>query len=897
MFEVAEFWRKLRFLARRAEFDRDLDEEMRLHLDLRAAQHTEEGLDAASASRAARLNFGNRTQWKETSREMWSFGKAIDQFVQDFRYGLRILAKSKGFTLAAALTLALGIGASTAVFSVVNAILLKPLPYPDAGRIVIPWRLAPAGLNLGYNEIPWGLREFWFLQRESKTFQKVGAFQSDSFSLTGSGEPALLAGLRASAGFFPALGVSAAQGRTFTVAEDRPGREHEVILGDQLWRDRFGADPAVIGRAIELSGSAYTVVGVMPAGFVFPRAEEMPGSLDFPREAQLWVPLALPAVRRHAEDPDELAFIARLKPGVTIDQAQAEMNIFTSRLEAPSPRYKGWFHMRVTPLARQVAGDTRRPLLLILGAVGIVLLIACSNVASLLLMRSLARAREFTLRAALGAGSARLLRQLFTENLMLAAAGGVAGMLLALLGIHFVRTLGPASIPRLREIALDLPVCAFAIGVTVVTGIIFGLAPALAATRSNLADALKSGGHRSAGSDTSPKLRNALLVSEVALALVLTIAAGLLVRTFYGLLSVDAGFHPERVLTFQLSLPSSQYSDPDRLVGLYQRVLGRLQSLPGVQSAAIAEVVPLGGAGESTGVRIPGHPVVSARESPIANYTIVSPQYFAAVGTTVVRGRDFQERDTAATLPVTVINRAMARKYWPGEDPIGKQVGPASPRFPLTTIVGIASDIKHLSLRDDPVPEMYVLYNQKPWPSMLTMQAVLRTKSDPAAMTAIVRETVHSVNSGLPVEKLTTLSTLVDNAMTQPRFSMLVLGSFGALAIVLACIGMYGVVSYSAAQRTREIGIRMALGAERRTVFAMVVGQGARLAGLGIAIGLAAALGVTRAMTRFLYGVHPTDPQTFAAVSLLLVAVALLACYLPAWRATRVDPMIALRHE
>jgi predicted permease len=892
----AEFWRKLRFL-RNAQFDRDLEEEMRLHVDLRAEQHAEEGLDPAVAHRTARLDFGNRTQWKESSREAWSFSRSVDQSLQDAKFGLRILAKTKVFTLAAAMTLALGIGASIAVFSVVNAILLKPLPYPDAGRIVLPLRLTPAGLNLGYSEIPWGLPQAWLFRREAKSFESVGALQSASFNLTGSGEPVLLTGLRASAGFFPTLGVAPAIGRVFTAEEDQPGHEHEVVLSDQLWHDRFGGQRDIVGRAIELSGSSYTVVGVMPPGFVFPRAEDMPGSFDYPRQAGLWVPLALPAERLHREDPDELAVIARLRPGVTVQKAQAEMDLFTRRLESPSPRYKDWFHIRVIPLARQITGDTRRPLLLILGAVGVVLLIACSNVASLLLTRSLARAREFTLRAALGAGETRLLRQLLTENLMLAGLGGAAGILLGWLAIVSVKIFGPAHIPRLNEVALDPLVCAFAIGLTFVTGVVFGFVPALAASRSNLADSLKEGGQRSAGTHTSPKLRNALLVAEVALALVLTVAAGLLVRTFYGLLGVDAGFRPEQVLTFQLSLPSSRYSDMDRIVELYQRVLDRLQSIPGVTSAAIAEVVPMGGAGESTGLRIPGRAVIGNNERPLSNYTIVSPGYFAAIGTPVLRGRDFQETDTGSTTPVTVINRAMARKFWPGEDPIGKQVGPGGPRFPLTTIVGIVADIKHLSLRDDPAPEMYVLYNQKPWPSMLTMQAVLRTRTGATAMTASVREAVHSVDAGLPVEKLSMLATLVDNAMVQPRFSMLLLGSFGTLAVVLACVGMYGVVSYSVAQRIREIGIRMALGAERRAIFSMVLGQGARLAGLGITIGVTAALGVTRLMTRFLYGVRPTDPLTFTGVSLLLIALALLACYLPARRATRVDPMIALRHE
>jgi predicted permease len=816
--------------------------------------------------------------------------------LQDLRYGLRTHAKTAGFTLVAVFTLALGIGASTAVFSVVNAIMLKPLPYADSERIVIPWRLAPAGLNLGYNEIPWGVRSFQLMTQDSKTFQSLGAFKSDSFNLTGSGDPALLEGLRASAGFFPSLGIAPMLGRTFTAEEDRPGHEHVVVLSHQLWRDRFGGDPAVLGTAVDLNGDPCTVIGVMPSGFEFPRGEEMPGSFDFPRETQLWVPLALAAAPRPNE-LDELAVIGRLKAGVTTVQAQEAMNVFSTRMESEFPDGKGWFNSRVTPLARQVVGDIRRPLLLMLGAVGVVLLIAFSNVANLLLARSLGRRTEFTLRAALGAGRARLMRQLLTESLLLAAAGGLVGILLAEAGVCFVKIFGPSNIPRLREVGLDRGVFAFVLGITLMSGILFGLAPAIGATRENLAESLKEGGQRSGGSATGPKIRNALLVSEVALALVLVIASGLLVQTFLRLLRVDPGFNAARVLTFELSLPSSKYREKDRIVALYRRGLQRFRSIPGVQSAGIVETVPLDGATEGSVIRIPDHLAANAKENPFANYNITSPGYFSTVGTPVLRGRDFLETDTADSMPVAIINNAMAKKFWRGENPIGKQVGLGSPEFPAMTIVGIAADVKHLSLREDPGPEMYVPYTQKPYPSMLIMHVVLRTKAGPTSVTKSVREAVRLLDPDLPLAKLTVLTTLVDNSMAGPRFSMLLLAAFGAVALLLATIGMYGVISYSVTQRTREIGIRMALGARRRNVFGLVLGQGARLTALGLAIGLVTALGVTRTMASALYGVQTTDPLTFAVMSLLLVGVALLACYLPARRATRVDPMIALRYE
>lgn len=815
---------------------------------------------------------------------------------EDLRFGLRVLAKNKGFTVVAALTLALGIGASTAVFSIVDAILLKALPYPHAERVAIPWRLAPRDLNLGYEEIPWGLPDVQLLSHNSKTFESLGALQPDAFNLTGAGEPVQLQGVRASAAFFGVLGVQPALGRTFRADDDQPGHEHEVVLGDRLWREQFGADPDILGRTISLNSAGYQVIGIMPAGFAFPRSEEMPGSFSFAPETQLWVPLALAPAKRHPDDPDELALIGRLRSGATLTQAQAEMDAFRAQMEAADARRKGWYNARVTPLARQVVGDTRRPLLLILGAVGVVLLIACSNVACLLLTRGVARRHEFTLRAALGAGRARLARQLLTESLLLAAAGGAAGLLLARASIAAVETFGPANIPRLHEVSLDPEVFGFAVIVTFLCGILFGIAPALGAVRGDLAASLNAGSRRGGGA-SNPRLRNALLAIEVALALVLTVTAGLLVRTFHHLLSVDGGFNPRRVIAFEISLAPSKYGeDKDRMARFYRAALEKLQALPGVQSAGLGEAVPLGGAAESTGIRIPGHPPVKGQRL-YANFTIVSPGYFSAVGTPLLRGRPILDSDTVDAPFVALINRAMAEKYWPGEDPIGKQVGPGSSRYPASVIVGIVADVKHLSLREEPAPEMFVPYTQRPWPSMLTMQVVLRLADDPASIVNAARQALHSVDPDVPVGKVATLSSIVGDSVVQPRFSMLVMSAFGVLASVLAAVGMYGVVSYSVTQRTREIGIRMALGAGRREVFRMVIGQGVGLAGVGITIGLTVALAATRLIANQLYGVGALDPLTFAAVTAGLLAIAALACYLPARRATRVEPTAALREE
>jgi predicted permease len=818
--------------------------------------------------------------------------------IQDIRYALRGFAKKPGFAAIALMSVALGIGASTAVFAFVNAVLLNPLPYPEPSRIVFPWRQSPPGLNLGYNEIPWGLRDVHAMERDLKAFQYVGAFKSDYFNLTGSGEPVRLNGVRASAGFFGALGVAPELGRTFSPEEDQPGREHEVVLSDSLWREQFGGDRGVLGRNVELGGSAYAVVGVMPAGFAFPHAEDMPKGFEFPRAAQLWVPLALASETVHPWDPDELAVIARLRPGVSLDQAQAGMDVFARYRESQSRAATGWFNSRVTTIHQQVTGDTRRPLLLILGAVVVVLLIACSNVASLVLAQSFGRRHEFTLRAALGARHGRLVRQVLTESGVLAVGGGVGGILLASAGVQLVKAFGPANLPRLGEAGLDAGVFVFALGATLLTGILCGLTPAIGAARANLADSLKEGGLRSIGSGIGPNVRKTLLVSEIALALVLVVAAGLLTQTFFRLWSVDKGYRPTRVLTFELSLPESGYSDPGRAATLYTGILQRLKSVPGVEFAGIAKTIPLGGAPDSTGIRISGRLPADLKIRPIASYNLASPGYFSAVGTPILRGREFMDADTAANgRPVVVINRSMAESFWPGEDAIGQQVAPASPAFPLMTVVGIAADVKDLSMRQVPGPEMYVPYTVKTYVSLLTMQAVVRTKAEPAAMAKSIEAAIHEVDSWLPMAKVATLETLVDASMAQPRFAMLLLAAFGAVALLLAMIGMYGVISYSVAQRTREIGVRVVLGARPGDVFAMVLGQGAKLAAAGVGIGLLAALGATRLMASFLYGVKPADPLTFTGVAIFLVAVAMAACYLPARRATRVDPMEALRHQ
>lgn len=884
-------------MRRRNRMLQDLEQDFRDHIEQETQDNIARGMSSEEARRTAVRKFGNVTRIKEQTREVWSL-VWLEQLWQDIRFSLRTLRRSRGFTVVAVITLALGIGASTAVFSLVDAVLLKPLPFPDADSIVFPWRLPKIGLNMGFDTYPWGRVDFLFFSRESKAFEALGAFVSSSFDLSGSGEPVRVDGLRASAGFFPALGVSPALGRTFNTEEDQPGRDHEVVLGNSLWRSRFGADPDILGHSIALDEIPYTVIGVMPPGFAFPRGNEMPDGFTFASRVQLWVPLALdPRPTIIPNESDELAVLGRLKPGVTIAQAQTDMDIMGKQLESTRRNGQGWFHSKVTPLTRQAAGDTRQPLLLTLAAVGVVLLIVCSNLAGLLLTRVLNRKREFAVRAACGAESGRLIRQLLSESIVLAGIGGLLGILLSRAAIYLVRIFGPTSIPRLSEVGLDVRVGIFALGVTMLTGVLCGLAPALAAARENLSQSLKDSSRRASSSPAAQRARNSLVVSQIALALVLVIATGLLTRTLYRLLDVDPGFHAAHVLTFQLTLPGSHYPEQARIVPVYQEALRRLRELPGVQAAGLTETVPLSGATEATAIRFSNSSRANRPALRFANYTMVSPGYFAAVGTPILRGRAFLESDTASSQPVAIVSSALVKKYWPGQDPIGKQIAPAGSTFPMATIVGIAADVKRLSLRESPPPEMYVPYTQKIWPSLLTMNVVLRTTQAPSSLTASARAAIRSVDPDLPLAGVKPLTDIVADSTAAPRFTVLLLGTFGSLAVLLAMLGMYGVVAYSVSQRVQEIGVRMTLGAQHRDVLRLVLGQGVRLAGLGIIAGLAVSFGATRLMSSFLYGIGAADPLTFGSVAFLLTLIVLAACYLPARRAMRIDPIVALRHE
>jgi predicted permease len=886
---------RARALFRRQVVETELDDELRDHLDSQIQKHLDAGMSPEDATRRAHLEFGGLDLAKEACRDARGLS-TLDMLARDVQYAARILRRDPTFTIVAALTLALGIGATTTVFSVVNTVLLKTLPYHEVERVVFPWMLAPPTANLGFDEIPWSRKNFQTFAGQAQSFEHVGAFLRDAFNLTGSGEAARYEGARVSEGFFPTLGVAPQLGRVFTEDEDRVGAAQVVMLSDRVWRERFNADPTVIGRALTLNGVSHTVIGVMPGGFGFPRVAGMPSGFPFPHETDVWVPLALSTGPRVRGEPSLLAVFGRLRPRVSYEQAQAEMNLFTRQLERENPRGIGWFNTRITPMTTQITGETRQPLLLLLAAVGVLLLIACSNIANLSLTRAIARTREFTLRAALGAGRGRLIRQLVTETLLLAAISGTIGIGLAYLGVAGVRTFGPVTIPQLSDVTVDPRVIAFAAFVTIGTGLLLGIVPAIIAGREDLVLSLKDGGARAAGSRHGARLRNTLLVLEVALALVLVAASSLLARTFVHLIRSDSGFDSARVLTFELTLPASRYPDLTHIVPMYDNVIQSVQALPGVEWAGLGQTMPLDGNGESTALRVPDLVQSHSDLRPFANYTIVSPGFLAAIGTPILHGRDFLRTDTTDSMQVAIVNDAFARKYWPGQDVIGKQVGVPINSYNMT-VVGVAANVKHLSVREEVSPEIYVLFTQKPWPSMQTMHIAVRTKGEPDAVIGSIREALRRIDPEVPLARVTTLTAIVDHALAEPRFAMLLVGAFGTLALLLASVGLYGTVAYTVVGRTQEIGIRLALGAQRRQVFTMAMRQCLRLTSLGIVVGLVLAVVVLRILARFLYGVEPTDPVSLAGVAALLLGVALIACAVPARRAMRVDPLTAMRAE
>jgi putative ABC transport system permease protein len=800
--------------------------------------------------------------------------------MNDLKFAFRQLLKNPGFTAVAVLTLALGIGANTAIFSVVNGVLLRPLPYPEPDRLLMIFESNPKAGWLKFSVAPPNFVD-WRAQNE--LLENLAAVIGANYSLTGEDKPERILGTRVSASLFKVLGVLPALGRGFTSEEDQHGRHRVAILSQGLWERRFGSKPGVVGKAITLDAESYTVVGVMPAGFQFPK-----------RDTEVWTPIAF--------TPDELSnrgghtmnVIGRLKPNVTVEQAEAEMQTVARRLEAQYPESnKGW-SVRFVPLLEETVGASQRTLLVLFGAVGMVLLIACANVANLMLARAAARQKEFAIRAALGAGRIRVIRHLLTESLILAACGGALGLALAYWGIDILTVLKPANLPRVHEIKLDGWVLAFTLVLSSLTGIVFGLAPVLHASKGDLNEALKEGGRGSSAGFRGNRIRSLLVVSELALSLVLLTSAGLMIRTFLLLRQVDPGFKRDRVLSVDMSLPNAKYPSDHERVRFVEQLLKRVEVLPGIQSAATVFGVPMSGIDASISLSVEGRPPPAPGESSSAGYRQVSPNYFRTLGTPILKGRDFTERDGTNATPVVIVSEAFVRKFFSTEDPLGQRitVGDGGPN--PCQIVGVARDVNRTGLDIAVDAEMYLPMLQRCWGYV---ELVARTVGDPLAFANTIRETVWALDKDQPLHSVRTLDQLVTNSVAQRRFAMLLLVTFAGVALVLAAVGIYGLMAYTVAQRTREIGIRMALGAQTADVLKLVIGRGMFLAGAGIAVGLPTALGLTRLMSSLLFETKPTDGVTIASVVIILAAIAVLACLVPARRAAKVDPMEALRCE
>jgi len=796
--------------------------------------------------------------------------------LQDLRYGVRMLSKNPGFTFVAVFTLALGIGANSAIFSVVNAVLLRPLRFKDPEQLVRIWEKLPQG-GTGSVSVP-NLKDW---REQNDVLAGMAAYSFVNFNLQSQDSPERISGAAVTGDFFDVMGVAPQLGRTLRAGEDQPGAHRVVVLGHQLWQRNFGADPQIVGKRIPVNGEDFTVVGVMSPGFSFPS-----------RLTELWTPLALPPDRIANRGNHFLNVIARMKPDVTLDQAQRQMSVIARRLEQQYPDSQTGRGIQLSLLQEAIVRNTRPALLTLLCAVGFVLLIACVNVANLLLARATARRREIGIRLALGAGRFRLVRQLLTESLLLAALGGALGLLLAKWGVNILVAMATQILPRAGEVGLDARVISFTSLLSLLTGVVFGLAPALQSSKADAQSALKEGG--SAGeSRQSHWLRSLLVVAEVAAAFVLLIGAGLMINSFVHLRRVDAGLRSENALTMSLTLPDAKYQTPKSTVSFFRQLLERISTLPGVEAAGMINLLPMQQWGWNSDFQIEGRAPFPPGKAPLVELRTVSPDYFRAMGIPLVAGRFLTDQDNERSERVTLINQTFAQRYFSDQNPIGKRINPDLDGW--MTIVGVVGDVKQAGLADSVRVELYAPHTQVQLSN--SMSLVVRSSSDPAAFVAAIRRETQALDPAQPIYNVKTMETVIAESVSDRRLNMVLLSVFSGLALLLAVVGVYSVMSYTVTRSTREIGIRMALGAQARDVLKLVVAQGLALAGIGMAIGAMAAFGLTRLMTGLLFGVSATDPLTFVTIALSLTWVTLPACYVPARRATKVDPMVALRYE
>jgi putative ABC transport system permease protein len=799
----------------------------------------------------------------------------------DLRFGFRLLLKNATFALVAALTLALGIGANTAIFSVVNAVLLKPLPYPQPDRLAMVWL---DNRRLGLKEDLTSYPNFGDWKKAGASFADMAPFTESSATLTGVDEPERLRGALVPAGFFGIIGVAPQAGRQFSEQEEQPGSDRAVILSDGLWKRKFGGSRDAIGKSLELDGRPMTIVGVMPPEFRFPS-----------KDTELWAPLALSPQAKAARGSFWASVVGRLKPGARIEQAQAELDSAARRIEQEFPNMRG-YGANVVPLQKQIVGNVRMALLVLAGAVAFVLLIACTNVAGLFLARVEAREREIAVRAALGAGRRRLIRQLLTESMVLAMGAGVIGLGFAVWATDALVGLAPRDLPRLAEIGISSNVLWFTLGVTLLTGVLFGLAPAVRISRGELIESLREGGRSLAGGVRARRMRAALVVAEFAMAVVLLAGAGLMIRSLAFLRGVDPGFRPDRLLTMRISVSSSKTPERAQIAAFYQQLIERIRALPGVREAGGIRDIFLSRTPSSAGFTIEGRAPEPEEHRIEATIDPVTPGYFTAMGVPLTRGRFFTGQDGPASPPVAIINETMARRFWPNEDPIGKRFtfGDPRPDSSWLRIVGVVADMRRQGLDSLARCETFEPLSQRP---SRGMNLVIRTAGDPLKLAQGVRAEVRAMDRDTPVINVTTIERLLGESMAERCFQMTLLGLFSTVALALAAIGIYCLMYHSVARRTHEIGVRIALGASARDVLALVVREGLLLAAVGVAAGLAGSFALTRALAGLLFGVTATDPVTFAGVAGMLLMVALAASLIPARRATRVDPMVALRYE
>ena len=861
--------------------DRDIEAELRSHIDLHVADNIRAGMTPDAARREAWIALGGIERTKGEYRDQRGF-PVIDSFIRDVRHANRLIVMSPGFSFTAIAILGLGIGANAAIFSVVNAVVLRPLPFPDSARLVRIWHTPPHDQFPGITTFSVSPANFLDWRAQSTSFEHLAIYGFREANLTGRGEPESLQGARVSGDFFPALRATALKGRLFDTQDDAEGARARVVLGERIWKSRFGADPSIVGRSIQLNGEAYDVVGVLP------------GRLKFPSWADVWFPLGWRPSDRAVRGNHNYTVIGRLRDGVDVRRAQAEMTAISQRLERQYPAdNKGWGAI-VLPLQEDLVADVRWGLFVLLGAVACVLLIACANLANLLLARVLGRAREIAIRAAIGAGRARIIQQLLVESTVLAMAGGAVGLLAAYWSIDVIVKSFGENLPRAAEVALDGRVLAFTFLVAVLAGTIAGVAPAWRMTRGDAGDALKQGMGRGGTHAGERRVRHVLVTAEVALALMLLIAAGLLIRTLWQLRAVDPGVDPRNVTTMALMLPEARYATPETRVRAFEAVVGRIRAVPGVEAASAIDSLPVQEGGSMQPVAIDGEPVRPLSEQPELAVRDIMAGYPAAVRIRVLDGRDFSEADRLDRPPVVLVSASAAKRFWPNQRAVGKRLTLGLISNDLREVVGVVSDVRVHGLTEANAQTVYVPHAQL---GSRHMSLVVRSSLPAASIVPSIVGAIRAVDPEQPVVDIQSLDEVIGESIAQQRFAMRMLSGFAALALLLAGIGIYGVLSYTVRQRVQEIGIRMALGAAQRDVVRMVVVEGLKPTAAGLGVGLAGAIAFGRVLDTLVFGVTPRDAATFASVSAVVLVVGVVSCLVPAYRATRVDPLQALRAE